>query len=484
MSKRWKIINGAVFCIWVALIALLLYKNYTGAPLEKRGALSDAFGKETYWYDIYAGNKKVGYASTDIEKAGNEIIIRHEREMKAQKNGKDSVFFEKLKCLCNLSYGIKSFEYSSFFQNESGIKVRGEVDSDSVIFFLESAEKRKVHKIPRKDFYFPVTVVPVLVQQKPVADAAFTVPFLNIANLSLDDVRVVLEEIRPIKAGPNIFSVYKFKAGDTFLWANEKGIIIKEARPSGITLYSQDETIAKDPADRILFDYTSLPFFKSEKTITDPEKLKRLKVRIKGLHLDSMLYENSLITLMDDILAIETEEAEEIGKRSYPLPHKDAALSRYLKADEWVLSDDKNIKGNALNMSVIEKKDAFRLAKYLNSNLYFTIKPIPISVLVNSRDLFTSRFGDYLGRTVMYASFARAAGLPTRLIGGLVYRDGYFYFHTWPEIWFDRWVPVDPTLGQFPADVTHIPLKEGTLKDITSIVNDLKSIHIEILEAS
>jgi hypothetical protein len=45
-------------------------------------------------------------------------------------------------------------------------------------------------------------------------------------------------------------------------------------------------------------------------------------------------------------------------------------------------------------------------------------------------------------------------------------------------------VPVDPTLGQFPADVTHIPLKEGTLKDITSIVNDLKSIHIEILEAS
>lgn len=84
----------------------------------------------------------------------------------------------------------------------------------------------------------------------------------------------------------------------------------------------------------------------------------------------------------------------------------------------------------------------------------------------------------------MYASFARAAGLPTRLIGGLVYRDGYFYFHTWPEIWFDRWVPVDPTLAQFPADVTHIPLKEGTLKDITSIVNDLKSIHIEILEAS
>ncbi|MCX5718411.1 MAG: transglutaminase domain-containing protein, partial [Nitrospirae bacterium] len=65
-----------------------------------------------------------------------------------------------------------------------------------------------------------------------------------------------------------------------------------------------------------------------------------------------------------------------------------------------------------------------------------------------------------------------------------VYKDGYFYFHTWPEVWFDKWIPVDPTLAQFPADVTHIPLKEGTLKDIISILNDLKNIKIEILEAS
>ena len=168
MSKKWKIINGAVLCVWIALFALLLYKNHTGEPLEKPGALADAFGKETYWYDIYKGTKKIGYASTNIEKAGNEIIIRHEREMKVQKNGKDSVFFETLKCLCNLSYAIKSFEYSSSFKNENGKKVRGETDADNIIFFLESAEKRKVHKIPKKDFYFPITSILVLVKQKPV----------------------------------------------------------------------------------------------------------------------------------------------------------------------------------------------------------------------------------------------------------------------------------------------------------------------------
>jgi transglutaminase-like putative cysteine protease len=103
---------------------------------------------------------------------------------------------------------------------------------------------------------------------------------------------------------------------------------------------------------------------------------------------------------------------------------------------------------------------------------------------LNSNEIFKTRVGDYIGRTVMFASFGRAAGLPTRMVSGFVYRGGFFYFHTWPEVWFGKWIPVDPSLAQFPADVTHIPLKTGTLKDIVSIIDKIKDIKIEILEAS
>lgn len=54
---------------------------------------------------------------------------------------------ENLKSLCSLNYSIKSFEYSSNLKDEKGIKATGEVDGDNIIFFLESAEKRKTHKI-------------------------------------------------------------------------------------------------------------------------------------------------------------------------------------------------------------------------------------------------------------------------------------------------------------------------------------------------
>jgi hypothetical protein len=481
-----KVINIAVFLTWLALLSLLIYREHTGTTLLKPEGLKGAINKATYWYDIYVGPNKIGFANTAIEKVGEEIIIRHEREMKVRKDGKETILFATLKCLCDPSYSIKSFEYASHFKDEKGIKATGQVDHENILFFLESSEKRRTFKTPTKgrDLYLPMTFIPFLVQKNPVPHSVFTLPVLDLNNLSLGDLKVVLEEVKPVKVGTNVLSLYKFRGGNAIWWSNEKGITVKEESPMGFTLYLQVQTFAKDPSDRILFDYTSLPFFKSNEIIQNPENLKKVKVRIKTFSLDPTLYENSLVTLKNDTLTIGKEDVEEIKKRSYRLPYKDGTLDPFRKSDQWVLSDDKNVKGNALNMASIEKNDAFRMARYLNSDLYFSIRTVPMFFLSDAKDIFRSHAGDYLERTVMFASFSRAVGLPTRLMGGLVYRDGYFYFHTWPEVWFDKWIPVDPTLAQFPADVTHIPLKRGTLKEIASILDSLKSIDIKILEAS
>jgi hypothetical protein len=486
MSKVARSIHITAFLSWVILLLLLLYKEYSGTPLEREEALRGAIDKATTWYDIYAGSKKIGFAKTVHEKVGDEIIVTHEREMKVFKNDAETQLFENMRCVANPDYSLKSFEYASHFKDEKEIKVTGEVDKEDVLLFLQSQEKRKAVRTPTKGkgFYIPLTFIPMLVLKGPPPDSVFVIPVLDLVSLTIQDVRVSVEEIRPVKSGINILSLYKIKAGNTVFWCNERGVIIKEDNPLGMTLYSGSEAIAKDPSDRKIFDYTSLPFFKSNKIIPDAEGLTRFKVRIKGFSLDKKLYEQSLVELSDGVLAIGKDDPEEMKKRSYNLPYKDTALSGYVNADEWILSNDKDVRGNALHMAAIEKNDAFRLARYLNSDLYFSIMPIPTFVLLNSRDLFKSRYGDCIGKTVMFASFARAAGLPTRIIGGLVYRNGFFYFHTWPEVWVGKWVPVDPTLAQFPADATHIPLKEGTLKDITSFVQDMRSVTIEVLEAS
>ena len=54
--------------------------------------------------------------------------------------------------------------------------------------------------------------------------------------------------------------------------------------------------------------------------------------------------------------------------------------------------------------------------------------------------------GDCNEHTVLFVALARALGLPARTAVGLVYLDGSFYYHAWPEVWLGEWVAVDPDL--------------------------------------
>lgn len=484
--KTIKTINAAVFCLWLALISLLLYKNYAGVPLENKKIIKEAFRKTSDWYDIYNGNKKLGFAVTTFEKAVDEIIITEKKELKVFKNGKETLLTEELRLLTDMDYKIKSSSYSSFFQGEEGVKASGSFEDDAIIFILESGGRRKTHKVEinKKSFFHSLTLVPMLNQNMPVPGSPFKVSLLDFATLSVSEKKVILDEIRPVKIGANVFNLYKFKVGDTILWINEQGALIKEEYPSGAIFYSELESVAKESDDRALLDYTALPLLKSNKLIANTEDLNLLRVKIKDYNFQSKLYENSLTSLKEDILIIKREAVEELKKKKYIFPYKEEGLNEYLSPDRWVLTDYEPLANTGRVYAKAHNYNAFGFAEYLSNYLYNLIKTMPKFVLSNSREIHNSLYGDYLERSVMFATYSRSAGLPTRLVGGLVYKNGFFYFHVWPEVWLDKWIPADPSLAQFPADATHIALKEGTLEDIISIIGDLEKIEIEILEAS
>lgn len=77
-------------------------------------------------------------------------------------------------------------------------------------------------------------------------------------------------------------------------------------------------------------------------------------------------------------------------------------------------------------------------------------------------DVFRSRRGECQAHTLLYAAMARSAGIPTKLVGGLVYvEDLGFLYHSWAESYLNGWITVDPTFNQVGIDATHIKLVEG-----------------------
>ena len=79
--------------------------------------------------------------------------------------------------------------------------------------------------------------------------------------------------------------------------------------------------------------------------------------------------------------------------------------------------------------------------------------------------VLANRRGDCTEHAVLLAALARARGLPSRIVTGLVQVSGLvghqtvFGYHAWTEVWINgQWIALDAALAQAPADVSHIAL--------------------------
>ena len=95
--------------------------------------------------------------------------------------------------------------------------------------------------------------------------------------------------------------------------------------------------------------------------------------------------------------------------------------------------------------------------------------------------VLAARRGDSNEHTQLFTALARSLDIPTRIVSGLEYAGGRFYYHSWPEVFLDDWVAVDPTFGQFPADAAHIRLAIGGLERQAELLRLIATLHIEVL---
>ena len=122
-----------------------------------------------------------------------------------------------------------------------------------------------------------------------------------------------------------------------------------------------------------------------------------------------------------------------------------------------------------------------RAAELLNEWVYESIeKRITISV-PSAVEVLETRRGDCNEHTVLYVALARAAGIPARTAAGLVYSDGSFFYHAWPEVYLNGWVAADPTFGQFPADAAHLRFTIGGLARQMELVRLIGRLELEVI---
>jgi hypothetical protein len=266
------------------------------------------------------------------------------------------------------------------------------------------------------------------------------------------------------------------------LWFDDGFRLIKNYSPNlGLEMLpmTKEEALADvQPANA--FDL--LTFFAVK--LTDPipagQDLSSIKLELKGITTENL-------DLTDDFQKVTVREPLTI-ELTFPLlegPDLKIPMREpedFLQPSIYIQCDNPDIIRAARDI-IGDAKGARTSVIRLTEGVFKMLRKNPTASLPSALDVLKTKEGDCNEHAILFAALARSVGIPTKIYVGLInlYGDAYWY-HAWCAVWLGKWVPVDPTFNQFPADLYHLKLKEGEISEQAKVLQVVGKLKILILE--
>lgn len=493
--------------IWLSVLGIIAFVAWAlvfgGYFLKQKpllaGGLDDVRLKGTSdeWLAFYQGSNPIGYNHEVIVPRGTEYFLTNDMVLKMNLLGQTTEIRMFMKSRLNLDWSLKDIEID--IKSEAmTFYAKADRIGDKLKILIRTGGQRLTREISLSQPPYLYTE-PVLAEKlrqiglKP--GAKLSLPVFEPMTQAMDLVTLEVREPEKVVLQSGEVTAYKvaetFRGQTEYLWITEDGQVVKESHPSGFSAYKVTKEQALDllaKSKDLNLDLISVLAVKTDRYIDNARTVKSLTVKVVGPELSGLDLNGDSQKLDGRVVEI---SAVAVPARGYQLPFKgDFAIEKYLAPDWQVQSDNQAIIKKTVEVLQGEKDSAKATAmlvdfvsKYVEDSMVATI-PSAIEVLKQKR-------GACKEHTVLFAAMARAAGIPTRMVAGLVYSDAYlingFYYHAWAEVFLaddggrnGRWVRVDPTFDQTPADATHIRLKTGNLEDMISLMQIVGQTRIEV----
>jgi hypothetical protein len=442
---------------------------------------------EEQWMGAYFQGEKIGYACRKITALENGYEISDRLKLRLKIMGTDKDIETVLDAHVDKLLRLKSFAFR--LSSDMHMDITGNVEGSSLFITMKTADvtsRKKIHLMENP--YLNLSIVPYILREGLKPGNTATIPVINPLDMSQEYLNVeVLGKDYLMSMGEKK-TVYKLKGSldgfNTMIWLTEKGEVLREDSPMGFSLVKEE----KDSAMKLtkpsidVVTQVSIPF----NLLVSTDTIKYLKVRLSGINLKRLEVDGGRQRLSGDILEITQESRESmVAHDLHPTPFLEEGerifLNEYLKETVFVQSKDPAIV--ALSKEIIgEQRDFLEMTRLIYEWVYKNIKKVPMITMPVATEVLNMRRGDCNEHTVLFTVISRSAGVPTRIAVGLTYQKEFFYYHAWPEVYFNEWVAVDPTLGQFPADASHIRILTGDMdrqQQLLSIIGKLKLEGIE-----
>jgi hypothetical protein len=482
-SMRKKVIGTIILLFWFAMLALLINRTYLRPTtvIDIDAAAEQGVRGADEWFGIYQQGRKIGYVHTRTITGAETYCLIEESELDILALGS----VQHVKTVIS-SYTTKNFllKYFDFAMNSgtTTMKIRGVVIGNKLVLDIDTGGKMRSEKISLSNPpYLSLNIKYAILIAGLEQGKQYRFPVFDPTTMSSEDAVINVDSKERIKIGDGEQTIYKLRESfhglETTSWITQDGETIKEESSLGYVILKETmaEARARDKRGPIV-DIINLTMIPSD-PIKESSKVIFLRARLTGVDLKGLQLDGDGQKASGDVVEISRNEA----KSDYHLPYAGKELDCYLQPNALIQSDDRKIIDRSQKI-LNGEKDAYKAAKKLNEWVYGALVKKPVVSIPSALEVLNIREGDCNEHTVLYTALARAVGIPTRMAAGIVYMENGFYYHAWPEVWIGKWLAVDPTLNQFPADATHIRIVVGNIDMQSHIVKLIGKLKVDVLE--
>lgn len=496
----YKLFKTAVVLFWLFMMGLFIRREvfpyfFARETIGYRKIIPPDLLLKDSWYGIYFKEAKIGYSHTQItavekEKAAS-YIIRTQALVILSILGESQAIWVEAEADLDESHLLKDFSFLLRLGNQRFAVAGNRISPDKLSIEIDTGSDRIEQEISVPSdivvasLFSPFNIVASL---KP--GESFTVNFFNplARRIETTEIRVIKKDRITIAGvlSDALVIESEYQGFKTLSWIDaENGDILKQETPLGwrITKESQLEAMgfARERQGQPL-DLAADLSVAADKTL--PADIDYLKIRITNLDPGFCFMEDERQKLIErdlgeailEITSFPFSEEEAIA-----IPLAENIFPEELASSLFIPSHELEIKKFAKGIAA-EEKNSLRAARRIADWMDKNIQKRPLLSIPNAKDVLKTRAGDCNEYAYLFAALARAAGVPTKIVSGLVYQGGRFFYHMWPEVYVGGWLAIDPVLNQDTADATHIKLVEGELANQLELAKIVGKIEIEVLE--
>jgi hypothetical protein len=483
-----RVLSALVLVAWAAQMAVLARAAWSSSPVALAADLA-RYGSSAQWKGVYYRGDKIGFSVGQTNATEDGYEIREDGRLQMSLLGSTTSVRLATRASVDRAFALQRFAFS-LDPGTGPTEVEGRLDGRRLHLTIrtssgERTETRELEEPPA----LPLSLPRALAARGLAPGQTLRVSVFDPATLRNTPMTLEVQAREVVRAAGRPVPAFRVEgrwAGlTTRSWITDVGEVVREESPMGLLVVRETAEEAQTLAvpGRVQADMLEASAIVPVRPvrIDDPTTVARLRLRLTPLEgfLPADL-EGAGQALRGDVLEV-------VDPRDLAAAPEPPDLADHLGPEPLLESDDPALRAEA--EKAVRGAQAPRLrAERLVRHVHAIVEKRPTLSLPSAREVLATRVGDCNEHTALYVAMARALGLPSRIATGLVYLRGAFYYHAWPEVWVAEgrgrgsWLPVDPTLNQFPADATHLRLARGGLDRQAAIAGLVGRARLEVVE--